>query len=107
MSGGLALPKLGKKRGNRNKRKPLRSLVGLYTAVHERDDGCCVVCGATVEHGTIPHHEPPKSQGGKDQVEDLVILCGRCHHVRHFVADDKAVEQAVKKYLEVQYAGVV
>ena len=48
-------------------------------AVDERDHGSCRECGCcnNLEH----HHSKLKSAGGKDDVENLVLLCGWCHRL--------------------------
>ena len=45
-------------------------------------DGGCVNCGSPVE-GTEPHHIEWFSRGGATDIDNLVLLCGRCHHLIH------------------------
>lgn len=58
----------------------------LHEEVYQRDGGCCAICGAPVPEGVKAHHEPPKSQGGQDIKENLIMLCQDCHAQRHFNA---------------------
>jgi hypothetical protein len=46
-------------------------------AVDERDRGRCKGCGET--YGLEHHHARYRSAGGKDDKENLVLLCGWCH----------------------------
>ena len=45
-------------------------------------DGACVGCGA---HYVIceGHHIEPVSQGGRTDIDNMVLACGRCHHRVH------------------------
>ena len=45
-------------------------------------DGGCVNCGSPVE-GTEPHHIEWFSRGGPTDVDNLALLCERCHHLIH------------------------
>ncbi len=45
-------------------------------------DGGCVNCGSPVE-GTEPHHIEWFSRGGATDVDNLALLCERCHHLIH------------------------
>jgi len=60
-----------------------KKLISLYLKVWERDNGCCVECGTPIEIGTIPHHIIHKSQGGADVMENLEMLCLKCHTGKH------------------------
>lgn len=80
-----------------------RPLIKLYEAVYERDSGLCINCGTFVEPGTIPHHEPLKSQGGQDRLEDMAMLCNDCHYARHNTAEGVAIGKKVRQYLAAKY----
>ena len=45
-------------------------------------DGGCVNCGSPVE-GTEPHHIEWFSRGGPTDIDNLALLCERCHHLIH------------------------
>ncbi|MDJ0796020.1 MAG: HNH endonuclease [Calothrix sp. MO_167.B12] len=45
--------------------------------VLERDNRQCQVCGK--EHSAQVHHIIPRSQGGTNELSNLIVLCGRCH----------------------------
>jgi hypothetical protein len=82
------------------KRKVVRlegkALADLVKRIYERDGGCCVRCGMGVPEGTKPHHEPFKSQGGQDIEEDMFLLCGGCHQMRHI---SPGYMQSIKEFL--------
>ena len=44
-----------------------------------RDNQQCLVCGK--EHSGQVHHIIPRSQGGTNELSNLIVLCGRCHMV--------------------------
>ena len=45
-------------------------------------DGGCVNCASPVE-GTEPHHIEWFSRGGPTDLDNLALLCERCHHLIH------------------------
>ena len=45
-------------------------------------DGGCVNCAAPAE-GTEPHHIRWHSRGGPTDINNLALLCERCHHLTH------------------------
>lgn len=42
-----------------------------------RDNGRCQVCGK--ERSGQVHHVIPRSQGGTNDLSNLITLCGQCH----------------------------
>ena len=84
----------------RLKGEPLRR---LCEAVYERDDCRCVKCSRYIEPGVKPHHEPLKSQGGQDRLEDMAMLCNDCHYARHNTAEGVAIGKKVRQYLAAKY----
>jgi 5-methylcytosine-specific restriction protein A len=48
----------------------------LRRIVLARDGGVCQTCG---EVGTIVDHIHPKSLGGSDELDNLALICARCH----------------------------
>lgn len=75
----------------------------LHSEVLDRDNNCCVVCGKYVPEGTKAHHEPPKSHGGQDILENLVTLCYECHFKRHHGKDSTLVKRCCEQYLYELY----
>lgn len=74
----------------------------LHEEVYQRDGGCCAICGAPVPEGVKAHHEPPKSHGGQDIKENLIMLCPECHAQRHFNAP-REYKAKCREYLEGLY----
>ena len=52
-----------------------------YYGYGEQDFIPCMVCGL---QASDVHHIKYKSQGGKDNIENLIILCRSCHNKAHF-----------------------
>lgn len=72
----------------------------LALAVYERDRHKCVNCGRWVPDGRMFHHEPPRSQGGQDILENAVLLCDDCHRLRHDSAEGIEIADKCRRYLE-------
>lgn len=55
-------------------------------AVVDREDRCCARCGQWAEGGSL-HHRRLKSAGGKNTIQNLILLCGSgttgCHGWAH------------------------
>jgi 5-methylcytosine-specific restriction endonuclease McrA len=47
----------------------------------DRDDWHCVHCNCT--YALDPHHIVHVSQGGKDELHNLITLCRSCHNAHH------------------------
>jgi ribosomal protein S27AE len=47
--------------------------------VLRRDNRICQVCGK--EYSGQVHHIIPRSKGGKNELSNLITLCGKCHMV--------------------------
>lgn len=67
-----------------------------------RDDVVlCEVCG---QRGADIHHIEYQSQGGKDEIENLIALCRGCHKAEHDTASRKERYQSIvqrrTKYLK-------
>jgi len=55
--------------------------LAVRTAVLKRDKYACVNCGGT--GGDLhAHHVVPRSEGGTNDLSNLVALCARCHSVQ-------------------------
>lgn len=77
-----------------------KAMSDLVKAVYERDRHKCVYCGVWVEDRRKFHHEPPKSQGGQDVIENAVLLCDMCHYNRHNTVEGAAIADKATRYLE-------
>lgn len=63
--------------------------------VRERDK-VCVLCG---NGGAQIHHVVFRSQGGKDSMTNLVLLCAGCHHEKAHGPESKFVRSVLLEYL--------
>lgn len=72
-----------------------------YHGIGEQDVIHCEICGKSgrIDKGNFDiHHIKPRSQGGKDNIENLILLCRKCHDLAH---SDPAMKEMIKqKYLK-------
>lgn len=56
-----------------------------YFNIGEQDNWRCEHCGKIrrINNGLEIHHIIFKSQGGKDNIENLICLCVPCHQMAH------------------------
>jgi hypothetical protein len=63
---------------------PVKPLGGIPDSVRDqvwdRDEGCCVFCGS--RRWVVFDHIVPVGKGGTDTVQNLRLLCDRCHRRR-------------------------
>ena len=50
-------------------------------ALYERCKGMCEFCGGTLPESWAAHHRKLRSQGGKDDIENVVALHHECHNL--------------------------
>lgn len=71
----------------RPRRESLRKRLGRVAAqIAARDEHRCVYCGATAESTGAPlhfDHLVPRSAGGADTADNLVLACRSCNCRRH------------------------
>lgn len=72
--------------------KPTRSLI------YKRDGNRCQYCGAT--RGLTIDHVIPKSRGGEDTWQNLVVACSKCNTKK----GDKPLEQTGMKLMRKPFA---
>lgn len=63
------------------KEKFQEEFLEMRTAVLKRDNYTCVNCGRTGGELHV-HHIIPRSEGGTNNLDNLVTLCERCHSVQ-------------------------
>jgi 5-methylcytosine-specific restriction endonuclease McrA len=73
-----------RERGRRRARIPSRKTTGDWPSrrreVWERDCGQCRVCRQPVKLSNCDiHHLTPRSKGGSDEIDNLLLLCKPCH----------------------------
>lgn len=82
-----------------NNRKKRDNLLYARTRkwAYERDNGCCVICGA---RATEVHHIVFRSQMGLSNLSNLACLCAECHRNAHGVH-----AKEIRKYLQEKIKG--
>lgn len=87
---------------SRKGRESLSKRLGkVARQIKARDGHKCVYCGATKESsGAHLHldHLTPKSQGGPDTAENLVLACRRCNTSRKDLPLARWAEKAEEKF---------
>lgn len=68
----------------------------LRREIYERDGGQCVLCGGAGAH---IHHIVFRSQGGKDEPDNLVTLCGSCHEKAHGRGNGAFTQKSIREML--------
>lgn len=53
----------------------------LFRALLKRDDYKCLCCNS--ENELQPAHYKARSQAGSDELDNLMLLCFRCHRAQH------------------------
>ena len=71
--------------------------------VHERDQGCCILCGTPVTTAYSSAHYVPRSKGGLGIKENIVTLCFDCHAMFDQTVHRSEIEPFVKKHLNTFY----
>ena len=64
-------------------RKAAQAYTALRRLVCERADHRCERCGTSLLSGFECHHRRLRSQGGRDDAQTCVALCGACHRWAH------------------------
>lgn len=68
--------------------------------VWDRDNQCCVLCGAI---GNPNAHYISRSQGGLGIEQNIVTLCNGCHFRYDNTAQRKEIKELLKDYLKSKY----
>lgn len=58
----------------------------IRTAVMIRDRFKCFRCESKRRRGLSVHHIVPRSEGGEDNLENLITLCNKCHDIVEMAA---------------------
>jgi 5-methylcytosine-specific restriction endonuclease McrA/ribosomal protein L21E len=76
----------------------------------EREQGCCIYCGIHASKAKIEiDHVVPKSKGGTDSLNNLVLSCNACNQakgnqdVQTFLKGKSSVLKRVKEHLGINY----
>jgi 5-methylcytosine-specific restriction endonuclease McrA len=77
----------------------------VRTAVLKRDGYRCVNCGQTGTELHV-HHIIPRSEGGTNDLSNLVTLCGKCHSIQD-AKGHKLIQKRLDEDLSEEHAGLV
>ena len=75
------------------------------TAVLKRDGYRCVNCGQTGTELHV-HHIIPRSEGGTNDLSNLVTLCAKCHSIQD-TKGHKLIQKKIDEDLSEEHAGLV
>jgi len=75
------------------------------TAVLKRDGYRCVNCGQTGTELHV-HHIIPRSEGGTNDLSNLVTLCAKCHSIQD-AKGHKLIQKKIDEDLSEEHAGLV
>lgn len=77
----------------------------VRTAVLKRDGYRCVNCGQTGTELHV-HHIIPRSEGGTNDLSNLVTLCAKCHSIQD-AKGHKLIQKRIDEDLSEEHAGLV
>jgi 5-methylcytosine-specific restriction endonuclease McrA len=77
----------------------------VRTAVLKRDGYRCVNCCQTGTELHV-HHIIPRSEGGTNDLGNLVTLCGKCHSIQD-AKGHKLIQKRLDEDLSEEHAGLV
>lgn len=76
----------------------------------EREQGCCIYCGTHVSESKMEiEHVIPKSKGGADSLNNLVLACSSCNQakgsldLKEFLKGRSSILRKVREHLGVNY----
>jgi len=71
--------------------------------VHERDNGCCLLCGRPQAWNLSNAHIIPRSSGGLGIEENIITLCQECHYHYDFGNERKMLYDFFVEYQKKTY----
>jgi hypothetical protein len=64
--------------------KKNRELISVKKELAKKSDGLCGNCGKSPDwRGLSTHHLKFLSRGGSNQIDNLILICGKCHNHFH------------------------
>jgi 5-methylcytosine-specific restriction endonuclease McrA len=72
---------------DKSKRPSFKEWNNLVEFCLERDFYKCIECDS--DKNLVTHHEIPLAFGGSNDIENLITLCGKCHHKKHGLIYDQ------------------
>src|SRR5947209_8679313 len=70
--------------------------IAVRAQIHSRDHGVCRCCGTK---GTQVHHVLFRSQGGNEELSNLILLCSDCHTTKAHGDRARAYRALFRKYI--------
>lgn len=83
------------------RKKSLKHFISTREQAKINADYCCQECGCGSMDELHVHHIKPKKLGGKDNIENLKVLCKECHEHEHgyeFKDNDAEYSTTRKRY---------
>lgn len=71
--------------------------IEVRAQVHERDNSICRCCGQ--KRGTQCHHIQFRSQGGRDELSNLILLCNECHQTKAHGDQSRRYRELFRQYV--------
>ncbi len=62
----------------------------------------CYVCNYSVKAALRIHHIVPISYGGKNEIDNFVLLCSNCHTLAHFYSSKRYQNKKIEKHIKAQ-----
>lgn len=59
----------------------------------------CYICRYSLKPTFCAHHIIPVSLGGKDDIDNFVLLCSNCHTLVHFYSSKRYRDKGIRHYL--------
>jgi 5-methylcytosine-specific restriction endonuclease McrA len=89
--------KSGDEEKTSNRRQPLRPKVCL--SIYERDGGRCHYCGTEIPRNSDWHidHKHPRSLGGSDAEDNLVLACAPCNLAKSDTPYDEFIASVMRE----------
>lgn len=75
----------------------------VKSIVHERDGGCCILCGEPVYESLANAHIVPRSKGGLGIEQNIITLCPDCHRDYDQSPKRKMIRITIETYIKRFY----
>lgn len=63
----------------------------------------CYICGYFLKPALRAHHIIPVNLGGKDDIDNFVLLCSNCHTLIHFYSSKRYRNNEIRHYLNPEF----
>lgn len=73
-------------------------------SILDRDSACCQWCGDTGSGAALAvHHILPRRHGGRENPDNLIVMCGKCHRKAHGKRSE--IGLALQQGIRMQHGG--